>query len=98
MIIHTRKIKYSKNYAEFFEVLVKAKEHLENKFSEVSVDLLYNLAGKRGWATVQTRYPSLADYERIDAEMDKDEVYGGLLDSIMGDSGESPEDQFYRVI
>ena len=98
MIIHTRKIRYAKNYAEFFEALVKAKEHLEKKYSEVSVELLYNLAGQRGWATIQTRYASLADYERIDAEMDKDEVYAGLLKSIMGDTGESPVDQFYRVI
>jgi hypothetical protein len=98
MIIHKREIRYSKNYSEFFEALVKAKKYLEKKHPEVSVELLYNLAGKRGWATIQTRYSSLADYERIDAEMDKDEDYHGLLESILGDTGELPVDQFYRVI
>lgn len=98
MIIHQREISYSENYEEFFEGLVKAKEHLKRKFPEVSVELMYNLAGQRGRATVQTSYPSLADYERIDAEMDKDEVYSGILRSIIGDTGELPVDQFYRVI
>ena len=98
MIIHQREIRYSKNYSEFFEVLVNAKKYLEKKHPEVSVDLLYNLAGQRGWATIQTRYASLADYERIDAEMDKDEEYHGLLESIIGDTGELPVDQFYRII
>ena len=98
MIIHKREISYSKNYSEFFEALVKAKEHVENKYPEVSVELMYNLAGRRGRATIQTRYTSLADYERIDAEMDKDEAYSGLLQSIIGDTGELPVDQFYRVI
>ena len=98
MIIHKREIRYSKNYSEFFEALVQAKNYLEKKQPEVSVDLLYNLAGKRGWATIQTHYASLADYERIDAEMDKDDEYHGLLESIMGDTGELPVDQFYRVI
>ena len=98
MIIHKREIRYSKNYSEFFEALVNAKKYLEKKHPEVSVELLYNLAGKRGWATLQTRHASLADYERIDAEMDKDEEYRGLLESIIGDTGELPVDQFYRVI
>ena len=98
MIIHKREIRYSKSYSEFFEALVKAKEHLEKKHPEVTVELMYNLAGQRGWATIQTHYVSLADYERIDAEMDKDETYSGLLESIIGDTGELPVDQFYRVI
>jgi len=58
---------------------------------------MYNLSGERGWATIQTRYPSLADYERIDAEMDNDEEYSKLIMSIIGDGG-LPVDQFYRVI
>lgn len=98
MIIHKREFSYSKKYSEFFEALVKAKEHLENKYPEVSVELMYNLAGQRGRATIQTRYASLADYERIDAEMDKDQAYSELLKSIIGDAGELPVDQFYRVI
>lgn len=98
MIVHQREISYKENYAEFFEALVKAKEHLGKKYPEVSVALMYNLAGQRGWATIQTRYASLADYERIDAEMDKDEEYSGLLQSMIGDTGELPVDQFYRVI
>lgn len=98
MIIHQREVRYSNSYAEFFEALVKAKEHFEKKFPEASMELMYNLAGERGWATIQTRYASLADYERIDAEADKDEEYRELLAAIVGDSGELPVDQFYRVI
>jgi hypothetical protein len=98
MVIHQREIGYSRDYPIFFEALVKAKVYMEQKYPEVSVDLMYNLAGKRGRATIQTRYPSLADYERIDAEMDKDEVYSKLLKSIIGDTGDLPVDQFYRVI
>ena len=52
----------------------------------------------RGWATIQTRYPSLADSERIDAEMDNDENYSKLLKSIIEASGDLLVDQFYRVI
>jgi hypothetical protein len=98
MIVHQREISYSKDYATFFDALVKAKAHLEKRFPEVSVELMYNLAGQRGRATIQTRYQSLADYERIDAEMDKDEAYMNLLRSIIGDNGNLPVDQFYRVI
>jgi hypothetical protein len=98
MVIHQREIGYSHNYTVFFEALVKAKAYLEKKHPEVSVELMYNLAGERGRATIQTRYPSLADYERIDAEMDNDEEYSELLKSIMGDTGGPTVDQFYRVI
>lgn len=98
MIIHQREIGYSKDYAAFFSALVKVKAYLEQKHPEVTVELMYNLAGERGYATVQTRYASLADYERIDAEMDKDEEYGKLFKSVLGDSGNLPVDQFYRVI
>ena len=98
MIIHQREIAYTSDYQTFFEALVKAKSHLEKRFPEISVELMYNLAGERGFATIQTRYPSLADYERIDAEMDKDEEYSDLLQAIIGDDGELPVDQFYRTI
>jgi len=98
MIIHQREIAYSADYQTFFSALVQAKTHLEKRFPEVSVDLMYNLAGQRGLATIQTRYPSLADYERIDAEMDKDEKYVELLDTMIDASGDLPIDQFYRVI
>jgi hypothetical protein len=98
MIIHQREISYRENYSEFFEALLKAKAHMENKYPEISVELMYNLAGQRGYATIQTRYASLADYERIDAEADKDEEYTKLLDSIIGGTGDLPVDQFYRVI
>ena len=97
MIIHQREISYKENYAEFFEALVKAKAYLENKYPEISVELMYNLAGQRGLATIQTRYASLADYERIDAEADDDEEYRKLLESIV-DTGNLPVDQFYRII
>jgi hypothetical protein len=98
MIIHQREISYRENYAEFFEALVKAKTHMEKKYPEISVELMYNLAGQRGLATIQTRYASLADYERIDAETDNDEEYSNLLASIISATGDLPVDQFYRVI
>ena len=98
MVIHQREIGYNKDYSTFFQTLVRAKSYLEQKHPEVSVVLMYNLAGQRGRVTIQTRYPSLADYERIDAEMDNDEEYSKLLKSVIGDNDEPPIDQFYRVI
>ena len=82
MIIHQREIGYGENYPIFFEALVKAKAYLEKKYPEISVELMYNLAGKRGRATIQTRYASLADYERIDAEADNDEAYAKLIEPL----------------
>ena len=98
MIIHQREIGYGENYPEFFQALVKAKAYLENKYPEVSVELMYNLAGHRGRATIQTRYSSLADYERIDAEADNDVEYSKLLEPIMTAASHPVVDQFYRVI
>jgi len=98
MIIHQREIGYGENYPMFFEALVKAKTYLEKKYPEISVELMYNLAGQRGRATIQTRYASLADYERIDAEADKDEEYSKLLESIISATADPVVDQFYRVI
>ncbi|MEX1347770.1 MAG: hypothetical protein AB1Z31_08585 [Desulfobacterales bacterium] len=98
MIIHQREIGYGENYPSFFEALVKAKAYMEKKYPEISVALMYNLAGQRGRATIQTRYPSLADYERIDAEADSDEEYSKLLESVMSANADPPVDQFYRVI
>jgi len=98
MIIHQREIGYGENYPTFFETLVKAKAYMEKKYPEISVELMYNLAGQRGRATIQTRYPSLADYERIDSEADNDEEYLKLMESIMSANADPPVDQFYRVI
>jgi len=98
MIIHQREFGYGPNYAEFFEALVKAKAYKEKKYPEVSVDLMYNLAGPRGRMTILTRYPSLADYERIDAELDDDAAYIKLLEPTMSDNAHPIIDQFYRVI
>jgi len=96
MIIHQREVSYSKDYKTFFDALVKAKKHLENRFPEISVELMYNLAGQRGRVSILTRYASLADYERIDSEMDKDEEYVNLIQTVIGEG--LPVDQFYRVI
>ncbi len=98
MIIHQREIGYGENYPMFFEALVKAKAYLEKKYPEISVELMYNLAGQRGRATIQTRYASLADYERIDAEADNDDEYSKLLEPVMGATADPPVDQFYRLI
>jgi hypothetical protein len=98
MIIHQREIGYGENYPEFFEALAKAKAYLEKKYPEISVELMYNLAGQRGRATIQTRYASLADYERIDAEADNDEEYSKLLEAIITPAAHPVVDQFYRVI
>jgi len=99
MIIHQREISYGENYTTVFETLAKTKAYREKKYPEVSVELMYNLAGQRGRATIQTRYASLADYERIDAELDNDEAYAKLFEPIMSDDSIHPiVDQFYRVI
>ena len=98
MIIHQREISYREDYSEVFEALVKAKAHMGKKYPEISVEMMYNLAGQRGRATIQTRYASLADYERIDAELDKDEEYSKSVKSIISATGDLPVDQFYRVI
>lgn len=98
MIIHQREIRYKENYREFFSALVEAKAYMEKRYPETSVELMYNLAGQRGRAIIQTRYGSLADYERIDAEMDKDEEYSKLLKDVIGATEDLPVDQFYRVI
>ena len=74
------------------------KQYLEKKYPEISVELMYSLAGQRGRATIQTRYASLANYERIDAEADKDEAYSRLLEPIMSPSAHPVVDQFYRTI
>ena len=98
MIVHQREMGYGRNYSEFFETLVKAKAYMEKKYPEISVELMYSLAGSRGRVTIQTRYPSLADYERIDAEADKDEAFQKLLDSVVTESSWPIVDQFYRTI
>ena len=98
MIIHQREIGYGENYPTLFEALVKAKAYMEKKYPEISVELMYNLAGQRGRATIQTRYASLADYERIDAEVDNDEEYSKLFEPIMSATAGPVVDQFYRVI
>lgn len=98
MVIHQREIGYGKNYPEFFEALINAKKYMERKYPEVSVELMYNLAGHRGRATIQTRYASLADYERIDAEADNDEEYSKLLEPIMSPDAHPIIDQFYKAI
>ena len=82
----------------FFEALVEAKAYLEKKYPEISVELMYSLAGQRGRATIQTRYASLAGYERIDAEADNDEEYSKLLEPVMSATAHPVVDQFYRVI
>lgn len=98
MIIHHREISYGHDYPVFFESLAKAKAYLKKKYPEISIEIMYNLAGERGRATIQTRYASLADYERIDAEADKDEQYSKLLEPVMNETVQPIIDQFYRVI
>ena len=98
MIVHQREIGNGENYPAVFEALVSAKEYLEKKYPEISVALMYSLAGQRGRATIQTRYASLADYERIDAEADQDDTYTKLLEPIMSPSAHPVVDQFYRII
>jgi hypothetical protein len=88
-------------YGELFGVLrgtCQSQGTPGEKYPETSVDLMYNLAGQRGRVTIQTRYASLADYERIDAELDNDEEYSKLVKSIISATGDLPVDQFYRVI
>ena len=98
MVIHHREIDYSADYGKFFETLIKFKNYVEKKYPEISLELMYNLTGRRGRATIQTRYASLAEYERIDAELDNDKDYLELIYSILGTTGKLPVDQFYRTV
>ena len=98
MIIHQREMGYGRNYTAFFETLARLKAYLENKHPEVSVQLMYSLAGQRGRATILTKYPSLADYERIDADMDGDEEYAKLFEGVTSEDMHPVVDQFHRVI
>jgi hypothetical protein len=52
MIIHQREISYRENYSEFFDALVKVKAYMAKKYPQISVELMYNLAGQRGRATI----------------------------------------------
>jgi hypothetical protein len=47
MVIHQREMGYSHNYTIIFEALGKTEAYLEQKYPEVSVVLMYNLAGQR---------------------------------------------------
>jgi hypothetical protein len=98
MIIHQREIGYGTEYPEFFAALAKAKAYAEKKYPEISVEIMYNLAGERRRVTIQTRYPTLADYERIDAELDNDEAYSELHAGVITDEVLPIIDQFYRTI
>jgi hypothetical protein len=98
MIIQTREFGYGENYTEFFEGLKKWKAVVEQKYPEVNITLMYNLAGERGRLTVQTSYPTLADYERIDAALDNDEEIGVIMSGMFEYLVPPIKDQFYRVI
>jgi len=98
MIIQTREFGYGENYGEFFEGLKKWKAAVEQKYPEVNITLMYNLAGERGRLTVQTSYPTLADYERIDASLDNDEEIGVIMSGMYEYLVPPIKDQFYRVI
>ena len=98
MIIQTREFGYGENYGEFFEGLKKWKATVEQKYPEVNITLMYNLAVERGRLTVQTSYPTLADYERIDASLDNDEEIGVIMSGMYEYLVPPIMDQTYRVI
>lgn len=98
MIIQTRELGYGENYTESFEVIKKWKDAVERKYPEIKITLMYNLAGERGRLKVQTTYPSLAEYERIDAALDDDEEIGAVMGGIFEHFDRPMIDQFYRVI
>lgn len=98
MIIQTREFGYGVNFGELFERVKKWKAKVEHKYPEVSIILMYNLAGERGRLTIQTSYPTLADYERIDATLDNDEEIGSMMSGIYEYFVLPIKDQFYRVI
>jgi len=98
MIIQTREFGYGENFGELFEGLKKWKAAVEQKYPEVNITLMYNLAGERGHLTVQTSYPALADYERIDAALDNDEEIGAMISGMYEYLVPPIKDQFYRVI
>jgi hypothetical protein len=98
MIIQTREFGYGENFGEIFEGLKKWKAAVEKKYPEVNIILMYNLAGERGRLTVQTSFPTLADYERIDAALDNDEEIGAMIRGTYEYLVPPVKDQFYRVI
>jgi hypothetical protein len=98
MIIQTREFGYGENYGEFFEGLKKWKAAVEQKYPEVNITLMYNLAVERGRLTVQSFYSTLADYERIDAALDNDEEIGSMMNGMNEYLMPPIKDQTYRVI
>ena len=98
MIIQTREFGYGENYQESFEVIKKWKDAVEQKYPEIKITLMFNLAGERGRLTLLTSYPSLAEYELIDAALDDDEEIGAIMGGFFEHFDRPRKDQFYRVI
>jgi hypothetical protein len=98
MIVQTREFGYGADYNSLFEGMKKWKALVEKKFPDIQIELMYNLAGERGRLTVLTRFASLGDYERIDAEMDADEELSAALAPHYESIVLPMKDQFYRVI
>ncbi len=98
MVIQAREFGYGMKYPEIFEGMKKWKTAVERKFPEAEVTLLYNLAGERGRITILTAYPSMADYERIDAALDTDEEISSIMGGVFELFERPMVDQFYRVI
>jgi len=98
MILHTREMRYSEDYEVLFDALQRAARYVNGKYENVRAHVLYNLAGERGRVIVQTTYPSLAEYERIDTELDSDEEYTKLVGEAMGSIQPPIVDQFYRIV
>jgi hypothetical protein len=98
MIIQTREFGYYRNYKEVFDALRKWKSAVEQKYPDIKTAIMYNLAGKRGRVTIQNTYPSMADYERIDAELDNDQEIGAIMEVLYELLEGPPNDQFYKVV
>ena len=98
MIIQTREFGYGEGFQSLVEGLHNWKEAVESKYKEAKITVMYNLAGERGRMTIQTAYPSMADYERIDAALDADEEIGAIMASFFEHVVTPIKDQFYRVV
>ena len=100
MIYQLRELNYTENYQEFFQALTELKEEVEKAHPEITVTLMYNLDGVRGKAQIMTSYSSMAEYERINDQLDKNEKVIGLTMKLLKDADRNHlfVDHFYRGI
>ena len=74
MIYHVREYGYTENYEELFKGLAELNKHIEKTYPGVTSTPMYNLDGERGKLHILTSYASMGEYEKVNDQMDKDEI------------------------